>query len=479
MSGIPREIPDLGSVTQLPRQNPGFNPAEQPSLTSEEYFVWTRVDGHTSLRDLILMLGLAPERAIGILRRLRRAGALLLPGESPGTGGAAAAGAALGAATVRQRPVAAALRSRHDPGTQPARAPAASAPASDAAGPAAPRQGASPVASPGLGGAAVGAAAATVRQRPVSYPERPGVAAATGAAAARAAAGDAPPRQSAVVVERSRPETPADAATQASGRARPETPAPAVALPRPTDLSAEERAAMAAPVDLAEPERLRIIAAVRAARAGDFFALFEVPPDADKRTLKRAYFRLSKEFHPDRHYGKNLGVFAEWTSLVFETASKAFERLANERQRHGGGPAGTQPPQNAQTKQEYALELFDQACALEASGELEQARKLFAAALRLDPRPRYLLRAARCAQRAGSVAEAIEYASKAVSLSPDNPSCARTLADAQRAAGDLAAAETTLLHALTLKTENDVLAGELQADLERVRRERAGGAAER
>ena len=65
---------------------------------------------------------------------------------------------------------------------------------------------------------------------------------------------------------------------------------------------------------------------------------------------------------------------------------------------------------------------------------------------------------------------AVEYAKKAHSLSPSDPSAARLLAAAFRAAGKLSDAEEVLVMAMALKSENDVLTAELRNDLAEVRR---------
>jgi Flp pilus assembly protein TadD len=96
--------------------------------------------------------------------------------------------------------------------------------------------------------------------------------------------------------------------------------------------------------------------------------------------------------------------------------------------------------------------------------------KLFAAAVRVDPQPRYLRRAASCALAAKQPRSAVEYAKKAHSLAPTDPSSARLLAAAFRAAGKLSDAEEVLVMAMALKSENDVLASELRHDLAEVRR---------
>ena len=98
------------------------------------------------------------------------------------------------------------------------------------------------------------------------------------------------------------------------------------------------------------------------------------------------------------------------------------------------------------------------------------AMKLFAAAVRIDSQIRYLRRAASCAIAAGQPRSALEYAKKAQTQAPEDPSAARLLAAAFRAVGKLADAEEVLVMAMALKTENDVLSKELRNDLAEVRR---------
>ena len=90
--------------------------------------------------------------------------------------------------------------------------------------------------------------------------------------------------------------------------------------------------------------------------------------------------------------------------------------------------------------------------------------------MRVDPQPRYLRRAASCALAARQPKSAVEYAKKAYSLAPHDPSSARLLAAAFRAAGKLSDAEEVLVMAMALKSENDILTSELRNDLAEVRR---------
>ena len=361
---MPAEIAGIGSTQQKLRVSPGFDPLKA-GIGPEEYFIFSRIDGSQTLRDVLFASGLPMEKAVQAVTRLRTIGALLLPGE---------AGAAL---------------------------------------PAKPQQ-------PG-------------KSHSQPFPTV------------------APPK-------RAPNATPWDDAMQAHDLRLPET-------------TKEETAALAEDIEMDDTERRRILAMARV--IGDAHALLGVGPGADPKTVKRAYFTLSKAIHPDRYFGKRLGTFAQRTAAVFEATARAYARLTSN---ESGRPAGTgahasiEAQQQPQTPQEYAAELFDRACQLEVGGDALGAMKLFAAAVRVDSQIRYLRRAASCALAAEQPRSALEYAKKAHTLAPNDPSSARLLAASFRAAGKLADAEEVLVMAMALKSENDVLTAELRNDLAEVRR---------
>jgi len=241
-------------------------------------------------------------------------------------------------------------------------------------------------------------------------------------------------------------------------------------------LSDEEEAAMAESVVLTLAEKRRVLSVMRQIRARvDYFELLGVPMDVDKRGLKRSYFKMSKEFHPDRYYKREIGPFEPWLTKIFERASHAFEVLSDKSKRAAyeaalRGEPSSQTDPSMQTREQHAESLFQQASHSENLGDYEQAMKLFVAANRVfADHPPYLRRIALCAVKAGQLSVAEEHAKKAAHLRPEDPSYARVLADVYRAAGMFEEAERTLLKALDMKTENDVLAGELEADLQTLR----------
>ena len=383
---IPKEIPDFGSSQLVVRQNPEFKPGS--GFTTEEYFVWSRLDGQTSLREVILMVGLGIEKSIGILRKLRRSGAVLLPGEDPSAVSRGVSGSGTGTRIVKSEK--------------------------------------------------------TERSVPV-------------------VAAEAEPEE--------------------------------LDLPDLGALTPDEEAALAEDVALQEREKRRIIQLMRLVAGGDHFAVLGVPRTAEKRELRRAYFRLSKEFHPDRHYKQNLGSFGPLLSVIFESATDAFQELNDDdgraahmseltgepaapRARTVPGPentgatgriSGQTSAQSGAARSPEAADLFARASEREVGGDAAGALRMFRAAIKIDPQPRYLRRAAKCALGFGQLSEAEGYARKAMGVRPDDASYARLLAEVLRAGGRLEEAEETLVRALELPSTGDSLQREIQADLATVR----------
>ena len=379
----------LGPADLQPILNKGFSPYQSgPSgpggLTPEDYFVLTRVDGRTSLRQLVLISGFPESRALAILRRLRAEGAILFPGEKP----------------------------------QPP------------------------------------------KPREAEAPERP--------------------------VTRG-------GSSEAGTHALP-------VIPDDDPLLAED-------VDLGRDQKRSILAKHRSLASATYFDVLEVPRDADRRALKAAYRRLSKEFHPDRFFGKRLGSFKPMLAEIFDLASSALEVLSDPEKREvytatlAAGEAGdsaaaragrqliealsttpplginvvalqnqgqagrsrppTQPPLDP-AERVRAAKLYEDAALHHVTGELEKALPEFAQAIAIDPQPRYLRRAAEAALRAQELSLAEEYAKKAQELDANNATSHRVLGKIYAATGRHREARESLEAALRLDPENQHIAAELR-----------------
>ncbi|HEX9814804.1 MAG TPA: J domain-containing protein [Myxococcota bacterium] len=60
-----------------------------------------------------------------------------------------------------------------------------------------------------------------------------------------------------------------------------------------------------------------------------YFELLDVPRDADAKQIKRAYFALSKVYHPDRYFRANLGDYALRLEQIFRKLVEAYELLSD------------------------------------------------------------------------------------------------------------------------------------------------------
>jgi hypothetical protein len=199
------EIPKLGKKSDRPRTNPAANLGEV-RLTPVEGFVLSRVDGVTSYEDICLLTGLGAEATLEILRKLRREGLILNPGEKAES-----------------------------------RAPL----------------------------------------RPVSR-----VRTRTGL-----------------------------------------TPAPVSLLDTHDDGSPVDAAELEKGPGLDVDTKTRILRLHRRLKSLKPHELLGLSPGADPAMIKRAYFAASKEVHPDRFYGKDLGPYRDRLSDIFAQLTRAFEQL--------------------------------------------------------------------------------------------------------------------------------------------------------
>jgi curved DNA-binding protein CbpA len=60
-----------------------------------------------------------------------------------------------------------------------------------------------------------------------------------------------------------------------------------------------------------------------------YHALLGVPADASLRTVKRAFFALSKEYHPDRYFRRRIGDYGPRLDRIFKRIALAYEMLSD------------------------------------------------------------------------------------------------------------------------------------------------------
>jgi curved DNA-binding protein CbpA len=100
-------------------------------------------------------------------------------------------------------------------------------------------------------------------------------------------------------------------------------PLPGAAPRAPAD-AAELDPALDLPLDLQ-----RSILAFEAGLDRPYHALLGISADADLRTIKRAFFALSKQYHPDRYFRRRVGAFGPRLERIFKRIALAYEMLSD------------------------------------------------------------------------------------------------------------------------------------------------------
>jgi curved DNA-binding protein CbpA len=77
----------------------------------------------------------------------------------------------------------------------------------------------------------------------------------------------------------------------------------------------------------------RIIEAFHRSDQLNHYELLGVAMDADRGEIRKAYFALSKTFHPDAYYGKRLGSFKQKMEVAFRRVTDAYEAVGRPKKR--------------------------------------------------------------------------------------------------------------------------------------------------
>jgi len=88
--------------------------------------------------------------------------------------------------------------------------------------------------------------------------------------------------------------------------------------------------------DLDPVMKARLVRAARRLGKLSPHELLGVAADADHTALKKAYFVASKELHPDRFFGKDLGSFRGLLERLFRAITQAYETLDKPQENKGG-----------------------------------------------------------------------------------------------------------------------------------------------
>jgi curved DNA-binding protein CbpA len=86
-------------------------------------------------------------------------------------------------------------------------------------------------------------------------------------------------------------------------------------------------------VDLGEAQKRKILYLCARREQLTHYEFLDLPRRSEPAEVKKAYFTVSKEFHPDTYFRKNLGTFKARIEALFKRVTQAYEILADPQKR--------------------------------------------------------------------------------------------------------------------------------------------------
>jgi curved DNA-binding protein CbpA len=151
-----------------------------------------------------------------------------------------------------------------------------------------------------------------------------------------------------------------------------------------------------------------------------YHEILGVGRDADERAIKRAYFKLSKIFHPDRYFRREIGSFAPRLDRIFKKVALAYELLLDPTTRAEIERA--MPPEVPEPAQQESARAAAPPRKLGKREMLERLRRQFRIPQKILAERRFKAKqfcdAARVAQHKGSWNEAASCIRLAIAFDP-------------------------------------------------------------
>ena len=80
-------------------------------------------------------------------------------------------------------------------------------------------------------------------------------------------------------------------------------------------------------VDLTADERTQIISAEKLVSSYAYWEILGIGEQFDAAQLKQRWFAVSRLYHPDRFFGRELGGYQERLDLIFQRVKEVYETL--------------------------------------------------------------------------------------------------------------------------------------------------------
>ncbi|HEY3446420.1 MAG TPA: DnaJ domain-containing protein [Myxococcales bacterium] len=221
----------------------------------------------------------------------------------------------------------------------------------------------------------------------------------------------------------------------------------------PRQPRAVDAAALNEPVDLEEARKKEILDLEARLDSDDFFTLLGVPLGAPAADCKKAYYELTKRFHPDRYFGKALGSYKARIDAIFRKLTEAQSTVSDPARR--GEYLNEHPELLASNLDEPGESPVDPQLAAQRAAE-RRARLARHPYLAKQGKVHELLSRAKVAVDGGEYAKAIADLTLASQMEPKNREISDLLARAKKGSDKRRAAEE-FKAATEAETMNDMV----------------------
>lgn len=170
-------------------------------------------------------------------------------------------------------------------------------------------------------------------------------------------------------------------------------------------------------LDVATQER---VIELKALLDGPDYRLLGIPSRCDEKRIKRAYFKLSREFHPDRFFRRNLGSYRPEIEKLFKAIQRAYVNLSESPSQ---SPLSTEVSEKKGTRAKLYQERMPEGRASQKANFSDPVKH------ERYQKARELMKAAAEAVSEGRLHESLKCLQIAEKFSPEYPSLTQAMAD--------------------------------------------------